>query len=153
MVDEGRLDEARQAHVRLREAQAAFRDAETSFHEAVRRLHESGVSAGEVGVALQLSPLATRRILGLEEAGDLLHCTFCGQSQHEVRKLIAGPGVYICNGCIDGAAITDGAQDERCSFCGKSRAQVAGLAAGPDVHICAECLELCREIVAEEGLD
>ncbi len=30
-----------------------------------------------------------------------LHCSFCGKSQHEVIKLIAGPGVYICNECID----------------------------------------------------
>lgn len=33
--------------------------------------------------------------------GKLLYCSFCGKSQHEVRKLIAGPSVYICNECID----------------------------------------------------
>ncbi|OAG27520.1 ATP-dependent Clp protease ATP-binding subunit ClpX [Thermodesulfatator autotrophicus] len=32
--------------------------------------------------------------------GDL-HCSFCGKSQHEVRKLIAGPAVYICDECIE----------------------------------------------------
>lgn len=31
----------------------------------------------------------------------LLHCSFCGKSQHEVRKLIAGPSVYVCNECVD----------------------------------------------------
>lgn len=30
----------------------------------------------------------------------ILHCSFCGKSQHEVRKLIAGPGVYVCDECI-----------------------------------------------------
>jgi hypothetical protein len=30
-----------------------------------------------------------------------LHCSFCGKSQHEVRKLIAGPMVYICDGCVE----------------------------------------------------
>jgi ATP-dependent Clp protease ATP-binding subunit ClpX len=30
-----------------------------------------------------------------------LHCTFCGKSQHEVRKLIAGPTVFICDECIE----------------------------------------------------
>ena len=30
-----------------------------------------------------------------------LHCTFCGKSQHEVKKLIAGPSVFICDECID----------------------------------------------------
>ncbi|MHA1539136.1 MAG: ATP-dependent Clp protease ATP-binding subunit ClpX [Alphaproteobacteria bacterium] len=32
---------------------------------------------------------------------DTLHCSFCGKSQHEVRKLIAGPNVFICNECIE----------------------------------------------------
>ena len=31
----------------------------------------------------------------------LLYCSFCGKNQNEVRKLIAGPSVYICNECID----------------------------------------------------
>jgi len=31
----------------------------------------------------------------------LLFCSFCGKSQHEVRKLIAGPSVYICDECVD----------------------------------------------------
>jgi ATP-dependent protease Clp ATPase subunit len=30
-----------------------------------------------------------------------LYCSFCGKSQHEVRKLIAGPKVHICNECVD----------------------------------------------------
>ena len=30
----------------------------------------------------------------------LLYCSFCGKSQHEVRKLIAGPSVFICDECI-----------------------------------------------------
>ena len=30
-----------------------------------------------------------------------LYCTFCGKSQHEVKKLIAGPSVFICDECID----------------------------------------------------
>ena len=33
--------------------------------------------------------------------GKLLYCSFCGKSQHEVRKLIAGPSVYICDECVD----------------------------------------------------
>ena len=35
------------------------------------------------------------------ESGDLLKCSFCGKSQKQVKKLIAGPGVYICDECID----------------------------------------------------
>src|SRR6056300_1742622 len=37
----------------------------------------------------------------LSETGDLLKCTFCGKSQKQVRKLIAGPSVYICDECIE----------------------------------------------------
>ena len=35
------------------------------------------------------------------ETGELLKCSFCGKSQKQVKKLIAGPGVYICDECID----------------------------------------------------
>ncbi len=32
---------------------------------------------------------------------DTIYCSFCGKSQHEVRKIIAGPTVFICNECVD----------------------------------------------------
>jgi len=35
------------------------------------------------------------------ENGKLLYCSFCGKSQHEVRKLIAGPSVFVCDECVD----------------------------------------------------
>ena len=37
----------------------------------------------------------------MQESGDLLKCSFCGKSQKQVKRLIAGPGVYICNECIE----------------------------------------------------
>src|SRR5665648_267411 len=37
----------------------------------------------------------------IEDGGDLLKCSFCGKSQKQVKKLIAGPGVYICDECIE----------------------------------------------------
>ena len=36
-----------------------------------------------------------------DENGKLLYCSFCGKSQHEVRKLIAGPSVFVCDECVD----------------------------------------------------
>jgi ATP-dependent Clp protease ATP-binding subunit ClpX len=36
-----------------------------------------------------------------ESGGKLLYCSFCGKSQHEVQKLIAGPAVYVCNECVE----------------------------------------------------
>ena len=46
---------------------------------------------------------------------DMLRCSFCGKSQNEVKKLIAGPTVYICNECIDICIeiISDDAQQEQ----------------------------------------
>ncbi len=38
---------------------------------------------------------------GEGDNGKLLYCSFCGKSQHEVRKLIAGPSVYICDECVE----------------------------------------------------
>jgi len=38
---------------------------------------------------------------GSDDSGKLLYCSFCGKSQHEVRKLIAGPSVFICDECVD----------------------------------------------------
>lgn len=38
---------------------------------------------------------------GNQDSSKLLYCSFCGKSQHEVRKLIAGPSVFICDECVD----------------------------------------------------
>ncbi|HEX5046986.1 MAG TPA: ClpX C4-type zinc finger protein, partial [Gammaproteobacteria bacterium] len=38
---------------------------------------------------------------GKGDDGKLLYCSFCGTSQHEVRKLIAGPSVFICDECVE----------------------------------------------------
>ena len=36
-----------------------------------------------------------------ENGGKNIKCSFCGKGQNEVKRLIAGPGVYICNECVD----------------------------------------------------
>lgn len=48
----------------------------------------------------------------------LLYCSFCGKSQHEVRKLIAGPAVYVCDECVElcNDIIKDELQDEASVF-------------------------------------
>ena len=103
--------------------------------------------------------------------GDVLLCSFCGRSQKQVKKLIAGPGVYICDGCMRQAQaviaepgrtastatatieqVSAETRAERCGFCGKHRYQVAAMASADDVRICDECLELCDEIVTSEEL-
>ena len=43
----------------------------------------------------------TDRENGRDDGGKLLYCSFCGKSQHEVRKLIAGPSVFVCDECVE----------------------------------------------------
>ncbi|MEM1145450.1 MAG: ATP-dependent Clp protease ATP-binding subunit ClpX [Pseudomonadota bacterium] len=43
----------------------------------------------------------SKETTGTDDGGKLLYCSFCGKSQHEVRKLIAGPSVFICDECVD----------------------------------------------------
>jgi ATP-dependent Clp protease ATP-binding subunit ClpX len=48
---------------------------------------------------------AEAKVMSDKQSGDgdnkLLYCSFCGKSQHEVRKLIAGPSVFICDECVE----------------------------------------------------
>ena len=162
-IDAQRLDAALQAKSRLESTRQACRVAERDFQEAVRRLHEAGASTKEAAKSLDISEEAACRILGITPKSGLLKCGICGLSQKEVRKIIAGPGVYICDGCValatallagdaDGAGrVAAAGPADRCSFCGKSAEQVNAMAAGPDIRICSECLDLCHEIIEEEG--
>jgi len=187
-MDETLLAEARQAQERLIDAERDADVARADFHRAVRRLHLHGASLRELADGLGLSHQRVHQIV--ESAGgsrrwlrrdrrrpdpELLACTFCGKHQKQVKKLIAGPGVYICDGCIDLAKgvigseeivstgiaeLAAGPVDEprvQCSFCGKCRDQVEGLTVSSarterktPAAICVECLDLCSEILIEE---
>jgi hypothetical protein len=178
------LAEARQAQERLVDAERDVEVARAEFHRAVRRLHLHGSSLRELAAGLGLSHQRVHQIV--EEAGGsrrrirvghtgrtrppLLSCTFCGKPQDQVRKLIAGPGVWICGGCVtlarhviaDGVTVTTACgplhvvphQQPRaqCNFCGKQRDQVtqAGIprTTGHAI-ICDQCLDLCDEIITE----
>jgi len=141
------LADARQAQERLIDAERDVDVARAEFYRAVRRLHLHGASLRELAAGLGLSHQRVHQIV--EEAGgsrrwvrvgtrrmrpdpSLLACSFCGKRQNEVRKLIAGPGVYICDGCTGLAVVS------------------AGTAGKPIACICSECLELCDEIITEE---
>jgi hypothetical protein len=183
VIDPELLKAARDAEGRLVDADRAADIARADFRHAVRRLHLAGGSLREIAEELGLSHQRIHQIIeeagggrgwrtfterGVGVRGDLLTCSFCGKTQKQVRKLIAGPGVYICDECIglaDGVIATG--QDAttslstlvcvaadlttaKCGFCGKRRHQVAGIAASEHGSICTECLSLCHEIVSEE---
>jgi ATP-dependent protease Clp ATPase subunit len=84
--------------------------------------------------------------------GDLLHCSFCGRAQQQVAKLVAGPGVYICDGCVAQARTwpADPYPGRSCRFCGKWTPGTGRVTTHGSATICAECLDLCDEIIAEE---
>ena len=92
----------------------------------------------------------------------LLYCSFCGKSQHEVHKLIAGPSVFICNDCVElcDEIIVEEDQQEglskkpekapmRCSFCNKTDREVEHILTGPSVFICSECVAISNRIISE----
>jgi hypothetical protein len=88
---------------------------------------------------------------GRLEPKGALHCTFCGKSQHEVRKLLAGPGVFICDECVVlcidilHAQLAD---ENECHFCHKKQSDVSYLLASPlKIRICDECIARGQRII------
>ena len=98
--------------------------------------------------------------------GTNFECGFCSKGQGEVRWLIAGPTVHICDSCARGvaaaiigdiaaAASSIKAVDEQtacCSFCRKGRSAVQAMSESVVrgiSHICNECSALCQEMLAE----
>jgi ATP-dependent protease Clp ATPase subunit len=84
--------------------------------------------------------------------GELLRCSFCGRAQKAVAKLIAGPGVYICSGCVTLARSWEPLPHpgRSCSFCGSWAPSEHRVTGHGMVAICDQCLDLCDEIIAEE---
>ena len=93
-----------------------------------------------------------------------LQCSFCDKKQDEVVKLIAGPGVYICNECVGSCTealaagestgsittIIDKTAEESCSFCGKKPIEVVRIVGVSAARICNECIKICQEILAAD---
>ena len=109
-MDEEVLAWARQAQEWLIQAEDHTEAVRADLRRAVDRLAAGGSSPRDIGAALGLSDQQLDEIartvggfgrVGRGQAPSAgLACTFCGRSQRKVRKLVAGPGVYICDGCI-----------------------------------------------------
>ena len=67
-------------------------------------------------------------------------------------ELVAGPGVYICNGCVTLARSWEPLPypGRSCSFCGRWAPQAGRVTGHGTVAICDQCLDLCDEIIAED---
>jgi hypothetical protein len=204
-MDEELLAEARRAQERLIDAERDAEVFRAEFHRAVRRLHLHGASLRELAGTLGLSHQRVHQIVesvggsrrwlrqreptqrepGQREPGQrepgrraaVLACTFCGQGQDQVQKLIAGPHAFICDGCVGRARDminSGGAADDlfarvvlmpeygrpghgsrvrlACSFCGKQRHQVGGMATS-SAGLLASAPPSGRPAVCAECLD
>ncbi len=173
------LERAKSAGAQVQEAERQALVARGDYHTAIRRLHLGGGSLREIADALGLShqrvqQIVTgaggtwwRRVWRTRNAGRDAVCTWCGRPPSEVAKLIAGPDVFICDGCVEAAERAAGGRPTaggpfargarkrsvaaRCAFCGKwpggSRALVSSRAG----HVCTDCLRVCREILDAEA--
>jgi hypothetical protein len=177
-VDASLLEQAKAAERRVLDAELVTEAERCEFHRAVRRLQLAGASFREIADAMGLSHQRVHQIVKaaggsrrwrnrLIPVGELRSCSFCGRNQKQVKTLVAGPDVFICDKCVPrtDAVLTTGSpattraaviervgeddRAERCGFCGKHRQDVAAMAAAGEFRICSECLGLCREILAE----
>ena len=182
-VDQNLLTEATTAAGRVTELEDQLEGAKAEYRQKVRRLHLAGASMREVAEALGISHQRIHQIIeegGVrrwrrrreEEPTDQRLCSFCGREQQQVRKLVAGPDVYICDPCIMAAVGVSAsgrpAKDPKmqpvaatselaCSFCGKGtergkdpRLCAQALEGHKAATICDECLGLCGEILSQQ---
>ena len=157
VLDQTLLREAKQARDRLIGLQHEAELAQVSYQHTIRRLHSAGASLREIADALGLSYQRVHQIVdvatgkgAVKECRTKALCSFCGADKSTVRRLIAGPGVLVCEQCVAMAhdllgvggervsertrlvALDPADRKARCSFCGKKRQRVAGMVAAPD---------------------
>ncbi|MBP2474602.1 hypothetical protein JOF53_003474 [Crossiella equi] len=171
MPDESLLAAARAAAQRWRAARQATEEAKAAYQQVVRRLHLAGASYREIADALELSHQRVHQLV--EAAGGTADwrpklppgtpaCGFCATPKQECGRLVAGPGVFICDYCVGLAArvLAEGpVQTARvsldlaggrfeCTFCAKPASEAGRLVAGPGVRICGGCACFAAEVVA-----
>jgi ClpX C4-type zinc finger len=150
MLDEELLRSARAARDRALHLQFEGDQAQVAYQHAIRQLNAGGASLREIADALGMSYQRVHQIVDVSSGKGAVKaslagqsCSFCGSVQRDVKCLIAGPGIYICDRCIDLACeVLDAGQersnrwttltvepepDAKCSFCGKAGRDVTGM--------------------------
>lgn len=94
------------------------------------------------------------------EDGDARVCSFCGKPQEQVRTLMAGPGVSMCDECITFGTefLADGAEEPgselgepvTCSFCGTTTSTGDVVASPGGACSCRACVERGRKMIDQE---
>jgi hypothetical protein len=175
-IDKDLLTTALAAADRYNAADRQAEMARADYHHAVRQLHLAGAPLREIAQELGVSHQRVQQIVkstggtwwsrmwrGRTIPPDMT-CSFCARPPGEVAKLIAGPDVYICDGCIaraehvvhagkpgtsngHGMAMADPAKRVRCSFCARKGVHELKLVGDGRKHVCVKCLEQCRRIL------
>ncbi len=172
-LDPALLAECEQARKSVQAAEDALSMARAGFERTVRRLYIEGGSTREIADVLGLSHQRVHQLIGAEPKSwwhrvfgvrqePPRGCSFCGKAAKDVSKLVAGPGVDICDACVAGATTfleTEGGAGpddfhvvpksslKRCSFCGQ-RDRSRALASRAGHQICSVCAEKARDIVS-----
>ena len=170
------LEKALAAGAKLTDAERQVELARTEYHAIVRRMHLAGGSLRDIAHSLELSHQRVQQMVG-NAGGSWWHrvwrsrnakrnliCTFCQRPDNQVAKLIAGPGVFICDACValaertknGGSRATRGSltlakegAKARCSFCRKRRTADRPLLTSSSASICGECLHACQQIIVD----
>lgn len=157
VVDERLVSQALAAGERVEQARMQVEQARAEFQRAVRALYVEGASMREIADRLGVSHQRVHQLLDLPKPDaapgrarrgrrDIFRCSFCDRPKADVRKLIAGSNVFICDGCVaaglrllspgrpelttaapvrgaapgsDPARLWRAADLKRCSFCSK----------------------------------
>jgi ClpX C4-type zinc finger len=167
VLDPIALEQCEAARTELQRAEETLASSRAAFERSVRRLYVEGASIREIAQKLGLSHQRVhqlidsepkswwQRVFGLRTEPSR-GCSFCGKEPKDVAKLVAGPGIHICDGCIANAtkALNDEASTfqrlsetarKRCSFCG-SRKRGLALASAGGHQICGKCAALAEGI-------
>ena len=147
-MDDDLIARACQLRRRLEELIPEVDHVRGELREVVGRLAAAGVPDHDIAAATGIHPRKVDRIG--RGGADLVVCAFCRRERTEVAQIIAGPGVYICDGCIRTADLREPTA-EVCSFCGKGSHQITAVhvAAEGRATICEECVALCQQILDE----
>lgn len=155
VLDPELLRDARATRDRAFDLQHEVDQVQVAYQHAIRRLHADGASLREIADALALSYQRVHQIVDVGSGKGAVRecratgpCSFCGEGLRQVRKLIAGPGVLICDRCVDVAnevlaegeersnrsvhLVVESGPEATCNFCGKRRRQVRGMVLAPD---------------------
>lgn len=182
-LDEALVKAALVAKVRCRKVELQLADAKNEFSQSVRLMHNSGASLRDIAQVLGLSHQRVHQLVGSGGSGawgrlgwggkrgmtshSSWFCSFCSAAQSDTNKLVAGPGVWICERCIASATpiatkrapnledsnrfrlAAPSDHDLHCNFCGRKLRRVASLVSGgsPTRNICLDCLGLCNEVI------